>query len=189
MDPSIANGWPATSRPVNFNTARERMYVRCRTDAGGHRTTLNPCPMFLRSRQNSEVRAKRTDGIRALGSEFDAFLYAPIVESDDDISPSVLSVLARQNIDAWEEAATLTHLSSESATVRLASIISSMPSGPTEPAPAATAARLIALLPQPAIFNMSSYKKSPSGSSRNFTPIVIYIILGALIIATALLGN
>jgi hypothetical protein len=105
------------------------------------------------------------------------------------MSPSVLSALARQNIDAWEEAATLTHLSRESAVVRLASIISSMTMGPSHAEPAATAARLVALLPQPGIFNMSSYEQSPAGSPRNFTPIIIFIILCALIVATALLGN
>jgi hypothetical protein len=144
--------------------------------------------MFQKNSQDSGVRAKRTAGIAALGSEFDAFLYAPIGKSNDDMSLSVLSALARQNIDAWEEAATLTQLSRESAIARLASIISSMTMGPSEPAPAATAARLVALLPQSAIFNLSSYDKSPTGS-RNFMPIIIYLILGALIVASALLGN
>jgi hypothetical protein len=144
--------------------------------------------MFPKKIQDPEMRAKRVARIRALGSEFDAFLYAPIGKPDDDMSPSVLSVLARQNIDAWEEAATLTQLSRASATVRLASIISPMTTGPSEPATAATAARLIALLPQPGVFNMSHFEKSPAGSPRNFTPIIIYIIMGVLIIATALLG-
>jgi hypothetical protein len=135
------------------------------------------------------VRAKRIAGIRALGSEFDAFLYAPIGKADGDMSLSVLSALARQNIDAWEEAATLTELSRESAIARLAAIIASTTSGPPEPAPAATAARLVALLPQSGIFNLASYHISPAGRPRNFTPIVICIIIGALIIATALVGS
>jgi predicted aconitase len=143
--------------------------------------------MFLKNSQDAEVRVKRTTGIRALGSEFDAFLYAPIAKSGDDMAPSVLSVLARQNIDAWEEAATLASLSRESAIARLASIISTMT--PRPPEPAAIAARLIGLLPQSGIFNLSSYSLSPSGTPRNFTPIVLYIVIAVLIIATAVLGN
>jgi hypothetical protein len=64
-----------------------------------------------------------------------------------------------------------------------------MTSGPPEPAPAVTAARLVALLPQSGIFNLASYHISPAGPSRNFTAIVIYIVIGAMIIATALLSN
>jgi hypothetical protein len=145
--------------------------------------------MILNNGQDSEVRAKRTVGTRALGSEFDAFLYAPIGNPEDGMPLSVLSALARQNIDAWEEAATLTELSRESAIARLASIISSTTSGAPEPAPAATAARLVALLPQSGLFNLASYHISPAGPSRSFTPIVLYIIIGAMIIATALLSN
>jgi hypothetical protein len=145
--------------------------------------------MFLKNGQDLEVRAKRTAGIRALGSEFDAFLYAPIGQPDDDMSITVLSALSRQNIDAWEEAATLTELSKESAIARLASIISSMTVGQAEPAPAATAARLVALLPPSGIFNLSSYHTSPSAAARNFKPILICVVIGALIIATMLLGN
>jgi len=145
--------------------------------------------MFLKNSQDSAVQAKRTAGIRALRSEYDAFLYASIGKSDDDVSLSVLSALARQNIDAWEEAATLTHLSRESAIVRLASIISPMTKGQTDPAPAATAARLVALLPQSDILTLPRYVNSSAGIPRNITPIIIYIVLGVLIIASALLGN
>jgi hypothetical protein len=136
--------------------------------------------MFLNNDQDSQARPKRTTGIRTLGSAYDAFLYAPIGKSDDGVSLSVLSALARQNIDAWEEAATLSHLSRESATERLASIIS---------APSATAARLVALLPQSGIFNLSGYDKSHSAASRNFRPLLICIVIGALIVATVLLGG
>jgi hypothetical protein len=145
--------------------------------------------MLLRKNQDSVVQAKRTARIQALRSEFDAFLYAPIGQSDDEVSLSVLSALARQNIDAWEEAATLTHLSRDSAIARLASIISPMTKEPPDPAQAETAARLVALLPQSDIFNLLPYVKSSAEPPRNITPIVIYIVIGALIIASALLGN
>jgi hypothetical protein len=145
--------------------------------------------MFLKNSQDAAVQTKRTAGIRGLRSEYDAFLYASIGKSDDDMSLSVLSALARQNIDAWEEAATLTHLSRESAIVRLASIISPIATGQTDPAAAATAARVLALLPQSYIRTLPPYVKSSAVAPRNIMPIIIYIVIGALIIASALLGN
>jgi len=145
--------------------------------------------MFLRKSQGSVVQAKRTARIRALRSEFDAFLYAPIGKSDDEVSLSVLSVLARQNIDAWEEAATLTHLSRDSAIARLASIISPTTREQSHIAQAETAARLVALLPQSDTFNLPPYVKSSAERPRNITPIIIYILIGAFIIVSALLGN
>jgi hypothetical protein len=114
-------------------------------------------PMFPKKSQDSTLGAKRAARIRALRSEYHAFLYAPIGKSDEDVSLSVLSALARQNIDAWEEAATLTHLSRESAIARLASIISPMTTEQSDTAQAQTAARLVALLPQSDIFNLPLY--------------------------------
>jgi hypothetical protein len=145
--------------------------------------------MFLKNSQDSVLPVKHPARTRTLRSEFDAFLYASIGKSDDDVSLSVLSALARQNLDAWEEAATLTHLSRQSAIDRLASIISPMTMGQTDPEPAATAARLVALLPQSHTFNLPPYGKSSAGTPINITPIIIYIVIGALIIASALLGN
>jgi hypothetical protein len=43
-------------------------------------------------------------------SEFDDFLYAPIVEGGNGMVLSVLSALARVNVDPWDEAARLARL-------------------------------------------------------------------------------
>ena len=61
---------------------------------------------------------------------------------------SVVSVLARMNLDPWEEAASLAALPAETATQKLAAWLEALP----EPTPkqadtSQTAARLIALLP------------------------------------------
>jgi hypothetical protein len=83
-----------------------------------------------------------------LASEFDDFLFAPIGESRNDVPLSVLSALARLDIDPWQEAAELARVSRETATQRLASLIAAIPDGPSAQLdPRRIAARLIALLP------------------------------------------
>lgn len=62
---------------------------------------------------------------------------------------TVLSVLARRDVDPWREAAKLAQLPVRKATDQLASVIAALPEGPSaRPDPAAMAARLIALLPR-----------------------------------------
>ena len=58
--------------------------------------------------------------------EFDDFLYAPVGADSNEMPLSVLSALARLNVDPWEEAAELTPL------------CPSLPSG-VRPAPATCA--------------------------------------------------
>ena len=98
--------------------------------------------------RNPAVEMTRTPSISVLGSEFDDFLFAPIGEDRNDTPLSVLSALARLDIDPWQEAAELARLPQETATQRLASSIAALPDGPSallEPETIST--RLIALLP------------------------------------------
>jgi hypothetical protein len=95
-----------------------------------------------------------------IGSEFDDFLFAPIGEDKNGMQLSVLSALARSNVDPWEEAANLARLPGETATQRLASLISPLPddaSGHLEPG---LVARLVALLPRGTGFNIRSHEIS-----------------------------
>jgi hypothetical protein len=82
-----------------------------------------------------------------IGCEFDKFLHATI--GDDDGMPlTVLSALARLNVDPWEEAAKLTRLTEQCAVARLAALLGALRHGPLLcPDPAGIAAPLIALLP------------------------------------------
>jgi hypothetical protein len=80
-------------------------------------------------------------------SDFDSFLFASINEDKKDEPLSVLSVLARSDVDPWQEAAILDRLPGEAATRRLTSLIANLPGGPSARA-GAIAARLIALLPR-----------------------------------------
>ena len=59
--------------------------------------------------------------------EFDDFLYASIAADRNEMPLSVLSALARLNIDPWEEAAELSELPKISAAQRLASLIAKLP--------------------------------------------------------------
>lgn len=71
--------------------------------------------------------------------------------NDNGMQLSVLSALARQSIDPWEEAALLACLPSETATQKLTSFIAALPKGrSTRADPGVNAARLIALLPREA---------------------------------------
>jgi len=84
-----------------------------------------------------------------LGPEFEDFLFAPIGAHRNGMQLSVLSALARLDIDPWREAAELAGLPGETAARRLASLIAALPDGPSvHPDPATNAARLIGLLPR-----------------------------------------
>ncbi|MHB8884840.1 MAG: hypothetical protein ACYC5H_07095 [Methylovirgula sp.] len=62
---------------------------------------------------------------------------------------SVLSALARQDVDPWQEAAHLAHLPEETATDRLAALIMALPAEPlAHRDPAIIAAHLVGLLPR-----------------------------------------
>jgi hypothetical protein len=80
--------------------------------------------------------------------KFDDFLYALIDEDNDGAQLSVLSALARLQVDPWEEASTLAGLPAETATQRLATLLAALPDKPSaQRDPGTTAVRLIALLP------------------------------------------
>jgi hypothetical protein len=101
----------------------------------------------------------RSASFLVLGSEFDKFLFAPIGEDRNEMPLSVLSALARLDIDPWQEAAELARLPRETATQRLASSIAALRDGPSaflEHGP--IAARLIALLPRQASSRIPSHR-------------------------------
>ena len=81
-------------------------------------------------------------------SEFDDFLYAAIGADRNESPLSVLSALARLNLDPWQEAAELSELPKGMAAARLERLIARLPRGRWAQADLGTIAnRLIALLP------------------------------------------
>lgn len=68
-----------------------------------------------------------------LGHEFNDFLYAPIYVEKNGMPLTVLSALARHNVDPWHEAAQLVILPERSAILRLTSLILALPDTPDMP--------------------------------------------------------
>jgi hypothetical protein len=129
----------------------------------------------------------------AVESRFDSFLYAAVREDPDGAPLTVLSVLARLDMDPWQEAARLAQLPRETGTRMLAALISALPKGATTPADSGTiAARLIALLPRRP--EGATAQRLPSGGPRaiqnpNRVTIIAQAILSLLLLALLLLGQ
>ena len=83
-----------------------------------------------------------------MGAQFDRFLQAPIGEDSNGMLLTVLSALARLDIDPWEEAAALSRLPGVAATRKLAQLLATLPGRSGIAADwGAIASRLISLLP------------------------------------------
>jgi hypothetical protein len=83
-----------------------------------------------------------------LGPEFDDFLFATIGADQNGGYLSVVSALARMDLDPWAEAAKLAKLPVEIATQKLSSLIAALQEIPSaRQEPRKIAARLVALLP------------------------------------------
>ncbi len=86
----------------------------------------------------------------AVGHEFDRFLYAQIGEEDNGTTLSVLSALARQDVDPWDTARALSVLPREAAVISLVALLDHQPASQMpRPTSTATAQRLVALLSSP----------------------------------------
>lgn len=96
--------------------------------------------------------------------EFDDFLYASIGADRNEMTLSVLSALARLDVDPWEEAVKLSELPKNTATQRLASLIAQLPGGQwTQADSRAIAVRLTELLPR-----RSSSKEASAAKAHDF---------------------
>src|SRR5271155_19523 len=111
--------------------------------------------MRLRSVQRSPpspqpgLTMTRAIAMPPVGSEFDEFLYASIGEENNGMLLSVLSALARLNVDPWDEASRLARLPREAVIRFMATLIAAQPDGVSARAdPEMHARRLSALLPQ-----------------------------------------
>lgn len=91
------------------------------------------------------TRSRKSD---FLGAEFNEFLFAPIGADATGTSLTVVSALARLDLDPWAEAANLTRLPEAVATQKLADLIARFPEIPLARVDSSKiAARLTALLP------------------------------------------
>jgi hypothetical protein len=118
----------------------------------GRRAGCNTVPA-----DSTVVDMTRSASVSQLGSEFDDFLFAPIGAERNGMLLSVVSALARSDVDPWQEAAKLARLPQKTATQRLAALIAALPDRPSPPLDSGTiAARLTSLLPHPATSNGAS---------------------------------
>ncbi|MBR0643871.1 hypothetical protein [Plastoroseomonas hellenica] len=87
------------------------------------------------------------DSLASSHSDLNSFLFSEVGVDASGRTLSVLSVLARQDLDPWQEAGSLAQLPKPSAAARLARLIA-MPASLLPPADAsAIAANLVTLLP------------------------------------------
>ncbi len=99
----------------------------------------------LRNEMADMTQSPPTSDLRA---DFNAFLFAPIGEGDSGRPLSVLSALARLDVDPWDEAARLARLPGEAAIRRFAALIRAVPGGLSPGIdPNRLSAHLIGLLP------------------------------------------
>jgi len=135
------------------------------------------------------VEMTRSASVSVLGSEFDDFLFAPIGEDRNDMPLSVLSALARLDVDPWQEATELARLPGETATQRLASLIAALPDRQSAHLDAGTiAARLIALLPRRAPSAIPSRESLLGGRAVTISRAVIYLTLINVVVAIFMMG-
>jgi hypothetical protein len=158
--------------------------------AAADRSTCAPIDRVFRfhcrARTSSENRAviamTLATATSAPESRFDPFLYAAVREDPNGAPLTVLSVLARLDIDPWVEAARLAQLPGEVAARTLAGLISALPNGSATPQDSGTiAARLITLLPRRSERGIAA-PRAPFGG-----PSVIRIPDRATIVARAVL--
>jgi hypothetical protein len=117
----------------------------------------------------------------SLPSEFDDFLLAPIGDDNNGMHLNVLSALARLDVDAWEQAATLARLPADAATRELACLIAALPPGPSARAESTViAARLIPLLPGRGRSEVPPRAAAPGIATAPRLPTLTYLILYAL---------
>jgi hypothetical protein len=97
-----------------------------------------------------------------LGAEFNNFLFAIAAETDGG-TVSVLSALARLDLDPWGEAAKLARLPKELAAHRLAGLLAPCAATAAPAQARRTAARLVALLPSG--FTIPAPQSSPAAAT------------------------
>jgi hypothetical protein len=119
-----------------------------------------------------------------LDSQYDAFLFASLCEADE-VTLSVLSVLARQDVDPWQEAARLAALTRDEAINSLASKIWKSNSERWSPSEAnVLAVRLIELLPSHGL-PRASQLWTDGGNGR----LTFWIVAGTLFMSIVISGN
>jgi hypothetical protein len=110
-------------------------------------------------------------------SEFDDFLLASIGDDNNGMQLSVLSALARLDVDPWEEAAALARLPCDAAIGKLTSLMAGLPAGPSARPDSGAIAGLISLLPRAVVSEVPSQPALPAIGAGTRSPVLTYLIL------------
>jgi hypothetical protein len=116
----------------------------------------------------SEIEAMRAAAIAPQGAEFHNFLYAPIYNDREGMTLSVLSAIARQDVDPWTEAARLSQLPRELAVNQIIDMLDALPRrtlGWFDRLEVAD--RLFALLPRSPSLGLGARLRPPSTEEKN----------------------
>jgi len=117
-------------------------------------------------------------------SSFNPFLYASVSDDTNGMSLNLLSAFARQNVDPWEQAATLSRLPVESAHVQLVAMLGALPGHACLADRNDIAGRLVPLLPKDSAHGPASGSNLrriiPGGDSpegRELRVVIGYLVL------------
>jgi hypothetical protein len=179
----FAVGWNHYSTMLFHASACNRARNTGFTEASGIQSaTLWPMGAFDKG-NNPVVEMPRSVSFAQTRSQFDAFLYAPVEEDNNGGFLSVLSALARSDLDPWTEAGILSRMAPENAIQRLAFLISTLPGTTLADVNSRTiAARLIALLPNAASFNLIPRETAPHAPvPLILTPLYLILITAVLL--------
>lgn len=114
----------------------------------------------------------------SLSAGYDEFLYAPVCEDANGMRLSVLSALARTDVDPWQEAARLAAMPKAIAEKTLLSALDRVSGRSWKPPEAAAiAARLVRLLPQrgqAAATPASAIVNTATGATKGRGPLTRY---------------
>jgi len=128
--------------------------------------------------------------VSRLTPEFDAFLFASIGVDSHEMLLSVVSALARLNLDPWQEAAALTDLPKEVATRRLAALIAKLPVEQSGKLDQDTiAARLIALLPPKYNAAVAPTQSQGAGATRDPRIAMFLFFAMSMLVALSMAAN
>jgi hypothetical protein len=112
------------------------------------------------------------------------FLYATVGDDKNGMALTVLSALARQDVDPWQEAAELSRLPRETAMRRITSRLEAIPGNPSLIDRSAIAEQLLALLPRapaapdsPGNFLHQLHAAIKRTGSSELSLVLIYVIL------------
>ena len=118
-----------------------------------------------------------------LTREFEDFLFARIDEGSDSMPLSVLSMLARLDMDPWEEAAKLARLPRAAATRRLVDFIAATPGAPSAYLNAKTVSdQLLNLLPSPVLPRQEHAVCALKQFSFVWPPVLVFLVLAISLI-------